>query len=226
MRIIGLTDIHGRIINFDKLLRYKPDAILISGDFTKHSFVKNNQENNQDDFFKKNLKLLEFLKNLNNSVKIFLIPGNWDDKETIEKMNEFNLNIDEKILKIDDLFLIGIGGSNITPINSPNEYSEEEIYLKFLNAIKGFEQNIKNKFILLTHAPPKNTMADRSFEGHVGSLSIRKIIEEFKPVLCVCGHIHESRCIDKLGKSLIVNPSSIGFFIYDTKSKNLEIYDL
>jgi len=69
-------------------------------------------------------------------------------------------------------------------------------------------------------------MADRVGDLHVGSESVRKIIEEYQPILCACGHIHESRCIDKIGETIIVNPSPDAFFIFDTKTKYLEIIGL
>ncbi|AVB76535.1 metallophosphoesterase family protein [Methanococcus maripaludis] len=227
MRLIGLTDLHNRIINFDKLLRYKPDVILISGDFTKCSFAKSeDQDDLYDIVYDVDTKLIDFLENLNNKIKVFIIPGNWENLNTIQKMNESGLNIDEKLVKFYDTIFIGLGGSNETPICSPNEYSEDEIYERFIKILKNEKIDVKNNFILLSHVPPKYTMADRCEAGHVGSSAVRKIIEEFKPVLCACGHVHESRSIDKIGNTLIVNPSSTGFFIYDTKTKNLEIHDL
>jgi len=211
MRIIGLTDLHDRIINFDKLLRYKPDVFLISGDI----------------IHKGDTKILDFLKNLNEKVKVFIIPGNWENSEIKEEMEKSGLSIDEKVVKFEDTVFIGLGGSNKTPIGSPNEYEEYELYFRFYNSLKEQDKDkIENNFIFLSHVPPKDTMADRCSEGHVGSTGVRKVIEEFKPTLCACGHVHESRCIDKIGNSLIVNPSSTGFFIYDTKTKNLEIHDL
>ncbi|ABO36020.1 metallophosphoesterase [Methanococcus maripaludis C5] len=210
MRIIGLTDLHDRIINFDKLLRYKPDVILLSGDI----------------IHKGDFRIIDYLMNLNNRVKIFLIPGNWETEEIKQIMNDSGLNIDEKTVKFEDTIFMGLGGSNITPICSPNEYSEDEIYDRFIKVLKNEKIDIKNNFIMVSHVPPKDTMADRCDAGNVGSSAVRKIIEEFKPVLCACGHVHESRCIDKIGNTLIVNPSSTGFFIYDTKTKNLEIHDL
>ena len=45
MRIIGVTDLHDRILNFDKLLRYKPDVILLSGDIVTRSVVKSANQN-------------------------------------------------------------------------------------------------------------------------------------------------------------------------------------
>ncbi|MDD3985689.1 MAG: metallophosphoesterase, partial [Methanobacterium sp.] len=38
---------------------------------------------------------------------------------------------------------------------------------------------------------------------------LRKIIEEFQPSINLCGHIHESRAIDKIGKTNIINPGML-----------------
>jgi Icc-related predicted phosphoesterase len=61
--------------------------------------------------------------------------------------------------------------------------------------------------ILVTHVPPYNTKTDILPSGnHAGSESVRKIIEEFQPTLNICGHIHESKAIDKIGDTIIINP--------------------
>ncbi len=219
MRIAGLTDLHGKIINFNKVLLYNPDVILISGDITH---------------FGKNLRVINYLKYLKEkeNIKILAIPGNCDNIESIDKLNELNINIDEKVASINNINFIGIGGSNKTPFNTPNEYSEKELYCKFKNAIKNFnKKELLNNFVLLSHAPPKNTMADRINDDNVGSISIRKIIEEYSPSLVLCGHIHESRCIDKINNSYVINPSQESFLLSDVyldgklKVKNIELID-
>ena len=209
MRIMGFTDPHGKLINFNKVLRYKPDVILISGDITH---------------FGRDLKIIDLLKSVNEHVKVLTVPGNCDTKEAIEKLNKYNLNIDEKCNEINGIKFVGIGGSNRTPFNTPNEYTEEEVYNKLINLVK----NLKNIF-LVSHAPPYNTMADivdLDKDIHVGSKSIRKIIEDFNSNIrfCACGHIHESRCIDKIGNTIVVNPSPKSYFVYDTK-KNMVILE-
>ncbi|AEH06253.1 metallophosphoesterase family protein [Methanothermococcus okinawensis] len=212
MRIAALTDLHGKIINFKRILIYKPDAIVVSGDITH---------------FGKDLKIIDYLKYLKEkeNVKVLTVPGNCDTEESITKLNELNINIDEKCIEINNIKFIGIGGSNPTPFNTPNEYTEEELYNKFKNAIKGMKkEDLLNNFILVTHAPPKNTMADRVGGNHVGSASIRKIIEEYSPSLVICGHIHESKCIDKINNSYIVNPSQSSFLISDIFDKDGKVW--
>ena len=42
----------------------------------------------------------------------------------------------------------------------------------------------------------------------VGSTAVRRIIEEYQPLLALHGHIHESRGAIRLGRTLAVNPGS------------------
>ena len=64
--------------------------------------------------------------------------------------------------------------------------------------------------LLVTHAPPLNTKTDILPSGdHVGSESIRRIIEEFQPTVNVCGHIHESMAMDEIGKTKVINPGML-----------------
>ena len=60
--------------------------------------------------------------------------------------------------------------------------------------------------ILLAHVPPRGMGLDRTFSGaHAGSSAVRKFVEERRPALVLCGHIHEARGIEKLGPTTVVN---------------------
>ena len=50
---------------------------------------------------------------------------------------------------------------------------------------------------------------------HVGSEAIRRFVERAQPDLVLCGHIHESRGVDEIGRSRIVNPgpAAAGHFV-------------
>ena len=41
-----------------------------------------------------------------------------------------------------------------------------------------------------------------------GSSTVRKMIEEFQPLLGLHGHIHESKGFRRIGKTLSINPGS------------------
>ncbi|HEX5298164.1 MAG TPA: hypothetical protein VFW50_14360, partial [Streptosporangiaceae bacterium] len=72
------------------------------------------------------------------------------------------------------------------------------------------------------HAPPYGTGLDeapalddnmRPIHGGavmkpVGSKAVRESILKYEPVLSVHGHIHESRGVAKLGRTLAMNPGS------------------
>jgi Icc-related predicted phosphoesterase len=42
----------------------------------------------------------------------------------------------------------------------------------------------------------------------VGSTAVRDAILEYQPLLTLHGHIHESRGVQRLGKTVVINPGS------------------
>ena len=59
---------------------------------------------------------------------------------------------------------------------------------------------------------PRHTgrSCDRLGTGeHVGSTALRALIEREQPDLVLCGHIHESRAIDEIGATTVVNPGPV-----------------
>jgi hypothetical protein len=44
--------------------------------------------------------------------------------------------------------------------------------------------------------------------AHVGSTSVRKVIEKLQPLAGLHGHIHESRGVSKIGNTQCFNPGS------------------
>lgn len=59
--------------------------------------------------------------------------------------------------------------------------------------------------ILLLHGPPAGCGDQTSSGDRTGSPSLRQRILEVKPRLVVCGHIHESYGIHRLGDTVVVN---------------------
>src|SRR3989344_3980087 len=72
----------------------------------------------------------------------------------------------------------------------------------------------KENVIFITHAPPYKTKLDKLPMGNVGSVSIRKFIEKIKPILFICGHLHENENKrQKLKQTLMINPGYKGEII-------------
>lgn len=195
MRIIAFGDIHmspGNIRNIPDIK--KADLIAMTGGLTNYGG-------------KKDAKImLDHLLSLN--TQLIALPGNLDEPEVDKYLTDINLNLHGRGKIINGVGIMGLGGSNITPFNTPGEYSEEEL-ARLLNIgyepIKGAE-----KTILVSHAPPINTETDRISAGaHVGSVAVRDFIEKVQPDLCLTGHIHEARAEDTIGKTHILNPGMI-----------------
>ena len=72
------------------------------------------------------------------------------------------------------------------------------------------------KILFVSHNVPYNTKLDKismkahkAVRGkHYGSKLIRRVIDKWQPVLHIGGHIHEGRGMQKLGKTLCVNPGA------------------
>ncbi len=190
MRILALSDLHG--LNPRSLHEYldenKVDLIIIAGDIT-HFGPPELARDILDDIASYNIPLMA-------------VPGNCDPNSIHSHIeNSRAMNIHARTVNIKGLNFCGFGGSNPTPFNTPLEFDEEEIYMAIKDVIGD------HLTILVTHAPPYGTRADIIPSGeHVGSKSIRRIIEEYQPKLNICGHIHESRGEDRIGDTVIVNP--------------------
>src|SRR5690606_8123947 len=114
-------------------------------------------------------------------------------------------NLHARGMVIKNIGVCGFGGSNPTPFNTPLEFEEIQIYDEAKKALEGVKEEKITLFV--THAPPYGTKTDLLPSGeHVGSKSIRKIIEELQPTINICGHIHEARGTDKIGNTEIINP--------------------
>jgi Icc-related predicted phosphoesterase len=116
-----------------------------------------------------------------------------------------------------------VGYSNMTPWNCPGDISEEELLSKLEQATSGLEDPKNSVFNF--HCPPYDTQIDVAPKldselrpiltpggepemAHVGSNSVRKIIEKFQPLAGLHGHIHESRGMSNVGKTVCFNPGS------------------
>ncbi len=159
------------------------------------------------------------------SIKCYISPGNDDIFEIDAALNSSPvvLNPEEKVVLIDDEHeMITLGYTNHTPWHSPREVDEEVLAQK----IASMTSQVKDmkKAIFNLHVPPIETPIDQAPAvseelkyvtkgGQVvmisaGSTAVRKSIETNGPMLGVHGHIHESRGIVNIGRTLCANPGS------------------
>lgn len=192
MRIFGLTDIHGRI-DYPKTVAdhlRKSDIVLIAGDIT--NFGDHEEA----------AAVIRAITNINRTV--LAIPGNCDRPGVRLALQAEEIDLHVVCKTIDNTLFFGIGGCNKTPLHTPLEYSEEEIKA-MLDAFLISPKALRT--IIVSHAPPHGTKLDKMFFGfHVGSKALRKFIEEKQPDMVLCGHIHEARGFDHIGRTLVINP--------------------
>ncbi|MCC7558510.1 MAG: metallophosphoesterase family protein [Methanobacteriaceae archaeon] len=211
MKILAVSDLHGKgcQIIADYIKKHPVDLIVIAGDITHFG----------------PLELAEDILNdlCSCEVPVVAVPGNCDPPGIHSKIdNSRAINIHGKSLTIKNIGICGFGGSNPTPFDTPLEFDEIEIYNelnKVMGQIKGHDL-----VILVTHAPPHGTKVDQLNSGdYAGSESLRKIIEQYKPDINICGHIHEAKAVDKIGNTILVNPGELseGFAsLIDIKETN------
>jgi len=195
MKILAISDIHGSKKNINSILINEAtyDYIAIAGDFSKrgdsHSAIN----------------ILKMLKPIHQ--KLITVHGNWDNEEVQQYLEEHTLYIHNNGVLIHNIGFFGIGGSNKTPMKTPVEYNDHEIY-EYLK--KGYDKiSTAQHIVLLSHTPPKG-YKDRTFLGiKAGSEIITSFLDNNKVDLCICGHIHEASGVkEKDNTTKIVNAAS------------------
>ena len=162
MNIIAFSDIHGNIKAIDQISDQirESDLVVISGDITR--------KGTKDEA----AAVLKHIEQYNGN--ILAVHGNIDRSEVSELLEEKGYSIHNKCRTIRDIDFFGVGGSSPTPMNTPTEYSEEEIMKYLENGYRNI--NSGNLTILVTHAPPRGKR-DRTFLGlRGGSKSIKEFL--------------------------------------------------
>lgn len=196
MKIIAFGDIHmeyGALQAVSGLAG--ADMVIVTGDLTNFG---NHEAAHQ---------VISAIRDINPN--IYAQPGNLDDASVMTYLNELGINLHGRGFLFEDVGVFGVGGSNPTPFNTPTEFSEDEIG-RLLEQGHSTVSHARIK-IMVPHAPPYDTAADRISNGmHVGSKAVRKFIERVQPDFCLTGHIHEARSLDRIGRTVIVNPGMLG----------------
>lgn len=189
------SDFHGSMKAFreaaSKAEDVQADVVVVCGDITHFGSVQEARD------------LLSPLVNLR--LPVLFVPGNCDPPSLFGVDIEGARCIHGLCEIYGDMTFLGVGGGLISPFQTPFEMTEEEI-MDVLT--RGFRQAPSGRWlILVSHNPPKDTKIDRLHTGrHIGSLSVRRFIEEKRPSIAFCGHVHEAKGIDQVGETILVNP--------------------
>ena len=187
MKILATADIHGSQYRLNLVLKnaktYAPDLVVICGDITQ---------------FGPGEIATNFLNQI--PVQTIAVPGNidtFDVDQGISASNALNLHMKRMILR--GISFVGIG-RELPSLRSDIDITDGPVK-KPLNKI------LDDATVLVTHVPPYK-LQDRIFIGsHSGSRELRNIIDEYKPRLVLCGHIHEDPGVSTSGSTTVVNCS-------------------
>lgn len=193
MKIVSLTDIHGRVQAADLIADElkSADFVILPGDLT--TFGKRAEA----------AQIIDTVRNYNPN--ILAVMGNCDCPEVEQYLTDEGLCIHRNHRRVNGVVFAGLGGSLKCPIPTLNEWTEEQVADHLEAAVKGAPSDIP--LVLVSHQPARDTVTDLAGNGaHVGSTAVRAFIERHKPLLCLSGHIHEARGTDTIGPTTLVNP--------------------
>jgi uncharacterized protein len=196
VKILIFSDIHGDIHSLERIVRQPADLYIAAGDLST---------------FGRGLdRCAQTLEPLGG--RLWLLPGNHEShaqtRAQCAKFGFVDFHRQVRVLESanGDTYWAGLGYSNITPFNTPGEYSEDEI----AGALSLFEG--KKPLYLVVHFPPRDTKLDEIAPGkHAGSPALRAWVERVQPFLLFCGHIHETAGLrDRLGGTECINVGKQG----------------
>lgn len=148
---------------------------------------------------------------------VWAVTGNLDMLWVIDALKAQGVSLHGEGRRVGDLGIFGCGGSNITPMDTPTEFEEDElraILERGHEAVAGAARRV-----MICHTPPFDTRLDRLMNGTpVGSPAVRAFIEARHPDVCVVGHIHEGRGVDRVGDTLVLNAGALrdgGYVVID-----------
>jgi uncharacterized protein len=158
-------------------------------------------------------------------VKCYISPGNDDFFEIDEVLSSGRhvVNPEGTVVEVDGQHeMITLGYTNRTPWNTPREVDEDVLKKK----IDAMAENVREMpdAIFNIHVPPVGTPIDQApkldkdlkpvvsggevLMASAGSSAVRDSIEKYQPLVGLHGHIHESRGMVKIGRTMCFNPGS------------------
>jgi uncharacterized protein len=143
----------------------------------------------------------------------------WEIDDIIERSPSVSF-AESKVLDIGGFYLASMGWTNPTPWNTFREAPEDVLAGKIDAVVASIPD--MSRAVFNFHAPPYGTGLDeapaldenmRPIHGGavmkpVGSTAVKAAIQKYQPMLSVHGHIHESKGVLRLGRTLSMNPGS------------------
>lgn len=216
---LGAQGLYWRLMNEEEYIELQRDAMATEKLFRELA--------------RERLELWIALANerLNETVlQLYMTGGNDDFPDVLEALDNLQgghvVRGEGRLVNLDSIYtMVSLGLSNPTPWKTPREVKEEDLANLINEAV--IPVNDFGHCVFNLHAPPINSTLDtaarvdesqsppRLLLDHgrpiifgAGSYAVRSAIEKFQPLLSLHGHIHESKGVTRIGKTLSINPGS------------------
>lgn len=187
MKIYAVADIHARSWRLENIRSavdaLRPDALVIAGDII--NYIRPGPV----------LDVLDALP-----VPVFVVRGNSDlfflEKHFAASANITSLHASRAMLE--GVPLVGISGAIPVPFRTRVRWREKKLFADIASLID--EQTV-----LVVHPPPFGARDRVGKKFSAGSKGVRSLVEQVRPAVIICGHIHEDAGAARIGSSLVVN---------------------
>lgn len=191
LRILAFSDLHSdekALRSLEKKAK-NADILVCAGDFT---------------YFELGMKRI--LRKLNSfGKKVVLVHGNHEEPFNVRLMSRNMKNIiyvHKKLHRHGNYVFVGHGGEGFSLTSKDFETFAAKLRFKK-----------DDKVILVNHQPPHKTRLDFIWAHH-GNRSYRNFILRKKPILAICGHLHETAGKkDRLGRTTLLNAGEKGVIV-------------
>ena len=196
MKILALSDVHGDRFFMQEMAekgaKEKVDLVLLAGDLVDDN---GNADGLIGPFKEKGLE-------------VAILPGNHEGLAEVNFLVEkYKIkNLHGYVIMKGDVGIFGCGYADI----GIHQLSDKE----FFDTLKKAHDSLHGvkKKLMVTHVQPSDSLIGLGI--FPGSEGVRKAIEELKPDLHICGHIHESHGIEEvIGSTRVINVGKTGRII-------------
>jgi Icc-related predicted phosphoesterase len=161
----------------------------------------------------------------NGRFPIYVAPGNDDEMYIDEVLSSARTFVNAESRDIDlpgGYELFSTGWANITPWHTARELDEPALLDHLEKILSGVGD--ADRAIFNIHVPPKDSGLDSCYEVNerldvvtelgqpkligAGSAAVRDVLTRMQPLVSLHGHIHESRGMARIGRTIAVNPGS------------------
>ncbi len=184
-----MADVHGKRDRLESIKQnitiHQADLLVIAGDLLSRKTAS---------------QVENLLTSL--SLPILLVKGNTDHSyftgmiERIPNGTDLHLN-PTAVLGIP---FIGVGGAVPIPFYAKVQWFEQKA-LEQLSRLSAAES------IIVTHTPPRGSCDKVLKRFHAGSKALGNLVDQVRPRLVICGHIHEDSGVEFRAKTCVVNCS-------------------